>query len=166
MVSLCAFPIVGRSQEKPAATESKKSPAEIESETARLRQAVIDSGPTYDWVMINSGEWLRGRIKFMLDEKLEFDSDELDLQTYYFAHTFNIEAACYRAAHNRRIRTLSFELINNTIDHTDDFHVVQIGWDQSNGSEREQSHERNQDHQAQHRHALLPPRRITQQACL
>jgi putative salt-induced outer membrane protein YdiY len=33
----------------------------------------------HDWVMLKSGEWLRGEIKSMRNEKLEFDSEELDL---------------------------------------------------------------------------------------
>lgn len=47
-----------------------------------LRNTVIDSSPSFDWIMINSGEWLKGRVKSMLDDKLEFDSDELDIQSF------------------------------------------------------------------------------------
>ncbi len=32
----------------------------------------------YDWVQIDSGEWLKGEIKRLLDEELYFDSDEFD----------------------------------------------------------------------------------------
>ena len=32
----------------------------------------------WDWLHLNSGEWLKGEIKFMRDRKFEFDSDELD----------------------------------------------------------------------------------------
>jgi hypothetical protein len=32
-----------------------------------------------DWIMLTSGEWLRGEIKVMRDEAFEFDSEELDL---------------------------------------------------------------------------------------
>jgi putative salt-induced outer membrane protein YdiY len=32
----------------------------------------------FDWIEIKSGEWLKGKIKSMQDEKLEFDSEELD----------------------------------------------------------------------------------------
>lgn len=35
----------------------------------------------YDWVKLSSDEWLKGDIISMYDEKLEFDSDELDMQT-------------------------------------------------------------------------------------
>lgn len=33
----------------------------------------------FDWVQMNSGEWLKGEIKVMYSFMLEFDSDELDL---------------------------------------------------------------------------------------
>lgn len=35
----------------------------------------------YDWVRLTSDEWLKGDIVSMYDEVLEFDSEELDLQT-------------------------------------------------------------------------------------
>ena len=36
----------------------------------------------FDWIQLISGEWLKGRIKSLQDEKLEFDSEELDLLTF------------------------------------------------------------------------------------
>lgn len=36
----------------------------------------------FDWIQLTSGEWLKGRIKSLQDEKLEFDSEELDLHTF------------------------------------------------------------------------------------
>jgi len=33
----------------------------------------------HEWIKLTSGEWLRGEIKSMRDEALEFDSEELDL---------------------------------------------------------------------------------------
>lgn len=36
----------------------------------------------YDWIQLTSEEWLKGELKAMYKEKLEFDSDELDLQTF------------------------------------------------------------------------------------
>jgi len=35
----------------------------------------------FDWLKLSSDEWLKGDIISMYDEELEFDSDELDLQT-------------------------------------------------------------------------------------
>jgi len=34
----------------------------------------------FDWIQLTSGEWLKGEIKSMRDEDLEFESDELDDQ--------------------------------------------------------------------------------------
>lgn len=36
----------------------------------------------FDWIQLKSGEWLKGRIKSLQDEKLEFDSEEFDLRTF------------------------------------------------------------------------------------
>jgi len=36
---------------------------------------------SYDWVQLNSGEWLKGKIKVLYNEEMEFDSDELDTLT-------------------------------------------------------------------------------------
>ena len=33
----------------------------------------------FDWIQLNSGEWLKGDLKVLYEDKLEFDSDELDL---------------------------------------------------------------------------------------
>ena len=35
----------------------------------------------FDWLKLSSDEWLKGDIVSMYDEELEFDSDELDMQT-------------------------------------------------------------------------------------
>lgn len=34
---------------------------------------------TFDWIQLTSGEWLKGDLKVLYNDKLEFDSDELDL---------------------------------------------------------------------------------------
>jgi len=39
------------------------------------------SATEFDWVQLSSGEWLKGEIKSMYNEKLEFDSDKLNLLT-------------------------------------------------------------------------------------
>lgn len=36
----------------------------------------------FDWIQLTSGEWLKGHIKSMQEEKLEFDSEELNLLTF------------------------------------------------------------------------------------
>lgn len=44
-------------------------------EVSSWRPPAID----YDWVQLTSGEWLKGEIKGMYNDVLEFDSDKLDL---------------------------------------------------------------------------------------
>jgi putative salt-induced outer membrane protein YdiY len=36
----------------------------------------------FDWVQLKSGEWLKGQIKALYQDSLEFDSEELDLQNF------------------------------------------------------------------------------------
>jgi hypothetical protein len=35
-----------------------------------------------DWVQLKSGEWLRGELKYIQNKEVEFDSDEMDQQTF------------------------------------------------------------------------------------
>ncbi|MGN6554551.1 MAG: DUF481 domain-containing protein [Verrucomicrobiota bacterium] len=39
-------------------------------------------GAAFDWIQLKSGEWLAGKIKSLQEEKLEFDSEELNLLTF------------------------------------------------------------------------------------
>jgi putative salt-induced outer membrane protein YdiY len=51
-----------------------------------IAYAAEDDGPAWtppvseewDWLQLNSGEWLKGEIKYMRDRTIRFDSDELD----------------------------------------------------------------------------------------
>ena len=36
----------------------------------------------FDWIQLKSGEWLKGELIALYDDKLEFDSDELDNLTF------------------------------------------------------------------------------------
>lgn len=38
----------------------------------------------YDWIQLDSGEWLKGDLKVMYDQSLEFDSDKMDDQSFDF----------------------------------------------------------------------------------
>jgi len=40
----------------------------------------VDDG--FDWIQLKSGEWLKGELKAVQDKSVEFDSEELDLQTF------------------------------------------------------------------------------------
>src|SRR5580698_1858996 len=35
----------------------------------------------FDWIQLKSGEWLKGRLKYVQEKNVEFDSDELDEMT-------------------------------------------------------------------------------------
>lgn len=47
----------------------------------------------FDWVQLKSGEWLKGEIKVMYEDKLEFDSEELDLLTLDFEDIKELRSA-------------------------------------------------------------------------
>jgi hypothetical protein len=53
---------------------------------------VIDFGDTFDWVRMVSGEWLKGEMKRMRDDNLEFDSDKLDMQNIDFADVTHVHS--------------------------------------------------------------------------
>ena len=53
---------------------------------------VIQFGDTFDWVRLVSGEWLKGTVKRMRDDALEFDSDKLGLQNIDFADVTHIHS--------------------------------------------------------------------------
>ena len=53
---------------------------------------VIDFGDTFDWVRMVSGEWLKGEMKRMRDDNLEFDSDKLDMQNIDFADVSHVHS--------------------------------------------------------------------------
>ena len=58
-------------------------------------QAWEELSPTpkkYDWVQTKSGEWFKGEIKAMYDDKLEFDSDEIGLYTFDFKDITQIKS--------------------------------------------------------------------------
>jgi hypothetical protein len=52
-----------------------------EDETNKWQKPTPVFKQDFDWVKLTSDEWLKGDIVSMYDEKLEFDSDELDMQT-------------------------------------------------------------------------------------
>jgi hypothetical protein len=53
---------------------------------------MIEFGDTFDWVRMVSGEWLKGEMKRMRDDNLEFDSDKLDMQNIDFADVSHVHS--------------------------------------------------------------------------
>ena len=47
----------------------------------------------FDWIELKSGEWLKGKVKSMQDEKLEFDSEELNLLTFNWKDIRTVRSA-------------------------------------------------------------------------
>jgi putative salt-induced outer membrane protein YdiY len=56
-------------------------------------QPPVPTDDAYDWVQLSSGEWLKGEIIVLYHGKLEFDSQELDLQTLDFEDIEQIRSA-------------------------------------------------------------------------
>ena len=53
---------------------------------------IIEFGDTFDWVRMVSGEWLKGSMKRMRDDNIEFDSDKLGMQNIDFADVTHIHS--------------------------------------------------------------------------
>ena len=66
-----AEPPVSAEPETPVVPEEPPAPSE------RWRPPAPDP-KSFDWLRLNSGEWLKGEIDRMRDETLYFDSEELD----------------------------------------------------------------------------------------
>ena len=81
--SICLLVTVS-AQAQETSTDTAYSPV---NSTQALDKDVFrweTSTPTatdFDWVQLVSGEWLKGEIKGLFEDKLEFDSDKLDLLT-------------------------------------------------------------------------------------
>jgi putative salt-induced outer membrane protein YdiY len=53
---------------------------------------IIEFGDTFDWVRMVSGEWLKGEMKRLRDDNLEFDSDKLDMQNIDFTDVTHVHS--------------------------------------------------------------------------
>jgi putative salt-induced outer membrane protein YdiY len=64
--------------------EVEKAMEQVEKETEEGLPAefVIKFGDVHDWLRLTSGEWLKGKLKRLREEDIEFDSDKLDLLTF------------------------------------------------------------------------------------
>ena len=64
-----------------------------EQEAVGIGEAyTIEFGDTFDWVRMVSGEWLKGEMKRLRDDNLEFDSDKLDMQNIDFADVTHVHS--------------------------------------------------------------------------
>jgi hypothetical protein len=64
--------------------DDSEATVEVEAEAAAAADEAsskpwLPAAKEFDWVQLTSGEWLKGEIKSMYNDSLEFDSDKLDL---------------------------------------------------------------------------------------
>ena len=62
-----------------AEVEEAMQQVEEEIEQGLPEEFTIEFGDVYDWMRLTSGEWLKGRLKRMREDRIEFDSDKLDV---------------------------------------------------------------------------------------
>jgi hypothetical protein len=67
---------VGESSDDSEATVGAEAAATADEESSK---PWLPAAKEFDWVQLTSGEWLKGEIKSMYNDSLEFDSDKLDL---------------------------------------------------------------------------------------
>jgi len=105
-----------------AAKDTEESQAIIEQVKAasdkdsnQTSKGWIPSAVKYDWVQLTSNEWLKGEIKGMYKDSLEFDSDKLDL--------LDIDWADVKILRSYRVNNINIEGIGATsgvLEVTDD----------------------------------------------
>jgi putative salt-induced outer membrane protein YdiY len=64
---------------------AKKSDKLLNQNVSKFKKQWEDLSPTpvgYDWVETKKGEWFKGEIKGLFDDKLEFDSEEIGLYDF------------------------------------------------------------------------------------
>ena len=61
---------------EPVATVDEEAKAAADEASSK---PWLPAAKEFDWVQLTSGEWLKGEIKSMYNDSLEFDSDKLDL---------------------------------------------------------------------------------------
>ncbi len=61
----------------------------------------------FDWIRMNSGEWLGGELKNLRDLALEFDSDELDLLKLDWGDVAELRSSRYLTLRFEDIGTVS-----------------------------------------------------------
>jgi putative salt-induced outer membrane protein YdiY len=54
---------------------------------------------TFDWIRLTSGEWLKGKVKSMYDEVLEFDSEKMDTHEFKWK-----DIGMVRSPHDNSVR--------------------------------------------------------------
>jgi len=71
----------------------------------------------FDWIQLTNGEWLKGDLKVMYSESLEFDSDELDLLTFDWEDVHQVichEPQSLRIENPEAAKTNTFHIYGET----------------------------------------------------
>jgi hypothetical protein len=63
-----------------------------DDDESAVETATIEFGDTFDWVLVVSGEWLKGELKGMREDKLVFESDKFDAQDIDFTDVTEIHS--------------------------------------------------------------------------
>jgi len=67
---------IGKTSEESATAVDDEAKAAADEASSK---PWLPAAKEFDWVQLTSGEWLKGEIKSMYNDSLEFDSDKLDL---------------------------------------------------------------------------------------
>ncbi|MBW1907657.1 MAG: hypothetical protein JRJ24_20675, partial [Deltaproteobacteria bacterium] len=81
--------------------EEAMEQVEEELEEGLPAEFTIQFGDTYDWLRLTSGEWLKGELKRMREDEVEFDSDKLDLLEFDWEKVDQL--------HSQRVNTYVFD---------------------------------------------------------
>ena len=119
--------IIEQTMDAEADAKSPASNESAKSDTEEKPKAWIPSAVKYDWVQLTSNEWLKGDIKGMYKDSLEFDSDKLDL--------LEIDWSDVKILRSHRVNNINIEGIGATsgvLEVTDDeVHVINDYEDQT-----------------------------------
>lgn len=66
------------------AEDIARSPSFVTHAVAEKQLEAEQRGERWDWIQLASGEWLKGKLKSLYKNELEFDSDELGILTFDF----------------------------------------------------------------------------------
>ena len=83
------------------AVEAEQGVAEVQKAIEKVEDEIdeglpdefmIEFGDVWDWIRLNSGEWLKGHLKRMRDDEIDFDSDKLDVVTFDWADVVELHS--------------------------------------------------------------------------
>ena len=82
---------------------------------------------SYDWIQLTSGEWLKGEIRAMYRNSIEFDSDELDVQEFDWEDISRIRTAKEFSVRIDKTRTRTGRLaMRDEIVTIDDANITRV----------------------------------------